>query len=202
MRRFLLLTTVLPAVCALGLFSCGGDADAPASGGGNDANVAPLPANPETLTAVRRTGAPVRTPGLESLPSGVEFEVISTGTGDKPPLGSVVAVHQTAWTVRDGILDREIIDSRSAVEPVRMLLATEAPGSGGPGAEAWSLAKHAPQPVFLEGLVAAIRDMRRGERRWVVVPHALGYGALGFADVVGPDVDLAFDIELVGFDIP
>jgi FKBP-type peptidyl-prolyl cis-trans isomerase len=50
----------------------------------------------------------------------------------------------------------------------------------------------------IAGLEAAVRTISLGERAKVTIPASMAYGSRGFPGLVPPDMDLFFDVELVG----
>ena len=55
---------------------------------------------------------------------------------------------------------------------------------------------------MLEGWIEALSDMKKGERRWLIVPSALAYAGTGYSDLIPADTDLVVDLQLVDFTVP
>ena len=51
----------------------------------------------------------------------------------------------------------------------------------------------------IPGWDATLVEMKRGERRTVIIPWWLAYGANGRPPVIPPKASLVFDIELLDF---
>ena len=49
------------------------------------------------------------------------------------------------------------------------------------------------------GLDEAILEMRKGEKRTLIIPYWLGYGEAGKPPAIPPRATLVFDVELVDF---
>ena len=49
----------------------------------------------------------------------------------------------------------------------------------------------------MEAWREGIRGMKTGGKRRLLVPSKLGYGEKGVADIVPPNADLVFDVELL-----
>ena len=109
-------------------------------------------------------------PEVTVTSSGLQYEVISEGNGERPNIADSVLVHYIGTT-----LDGDIFDSTYEFgEPVEMPLFRVIPG--------WS-----------EGL----RLMREGERAMLYIPPDLAYGSHGAGGLIGPNSVLIFDVELL-----
>lgn len=105
--------------------------------------------------------------------SGLRYLVTCKGTGTKnPKRGQTVTVHYTGT-----LLDGRVFDSS-----VRR--GTPAQFSIGEVIEGWN-----------EALVT----MTAGEKRTLIIPPQLGYGAMGYPGVIPPNSYLVFDVELIKF---
>ncbi len=51
----------------------------------------------------------------------------------------------------------------------------------------------------IKGLDEAILEMRKGEKRTLIIPYWLGYGEAGKPPAIPPKATLVFDVELVDF---
>ncbi|MDF4002080.1 FKBP-type peptidyl-prolyl cis-trans isomerase [Luteibacter sp. PPL552] len=109
-------------------------------------------------------------PGVVTLPSGIQYAVISKGNGAQAQLTSTVVVNY-----RGALIDGTEFDSSYAHgKPVTFTVNRVIPG--------W-------QDV--------IPRMRVGDKWKVVIPPALAYGERGELPRIGPNEALVFDIELV-----
>jgi peptidylprolyl isomerase len=104
---------------------------------------------------------------LETTPTGLRYAVLEEGTGPQPGPGANVTVAYTGY-----LLDGTSFDSG------------EIPFQVGMGA-------------VIAGWDEAILMMQVGEKRKLVVPPELGYGAAGFPGAIPPNATLVFDVELV-----
>ena len=109
-------------------------------------------------------------PGIVTTSSGLQFELISGGEGEKPGPGDTVLVHYRGATV-----DQIVFDSTyERGEPLEIPLDRVIPG--------WS-----------EGL----RMMREGDKVKLYIPPDLAYGERGAGNIIGPNTVLIFDVELL-----
>lgn len=115
-----------------------------------------------------------RYPQAVSTPSGLAFVVECEGSGPKPTPGTTVKAHYTGTLVDGSKFD----SSRDRGIPFEFAVG---------------------QGMVIKGWDEAFADMRRGERRILLIPPALGYGARGFPPVIPPNATLIFDVELVDF---
>lgn len=107
--------------------------------------------------------------GVETTESGLQYEVIEQGDGEKPAETDTVQVHYTGE-----LLSGEVFDSsRDRGEPVTFALNQVIPG--------WT-----------EGL----QLMSEGARYKLYIPSDLAYGP-GGNRAIGPNETLVFDVELL-----
>ncbi|GHU62838.1 peptidyl-prolyl cis-trans isomerase [Spirochaetia bacterium] len=110
-------------------------------------------------------------PGIETTPSGLQYELISPGTGPKPQASDIVSVHYEGTfldgTVFDSSYDRD--------EPAEFPLDQVIPG--------WT-----------EG----IQLMEVGSSYRLFIPSGLAYGEEGRGNFIPPNSILIFKVELLG----
>ena len=108
-------------------------------------------------------------------PSGLKYLVTEAGQGgDKPAPGATVHVHYTGWLMDGSKFD----SSRDRGTPLSFPVG---------------------QQRVIAGWDEAIADMVKGEKRSILIPPDLGYGAMGYPPVIPPSATLVFDVELVDF---
>jgi len=104
------------------------------------------------------------------LDSGVQYEVVEKGTGDKPTETDIVLVHYRGY-----LLDGSEFDSSfSRGEPTELEIAQVIPG--------WQ---------------QTLQLMKVGAKWKVWIPSDLAYGLRGAGSKIGPNQMLHFDIELL-----
>ncbi len=108
--------------------------------------------------------------GFTVLESGVQYRLITAGTGATPGPEDFVKVHYTGKHV-----DGTEFDSTAGREPLT-LAANQ----------------------FVRGMTEVLLKMKVGEKCELVIPASLGYGTDGRPPLIGPEEVLVFELELVG----
>ncbi|HXA80625.1 MAG TPA: FKBP-type peptidyl-prolyl cis-trans isomerase [Opitutaceae bacterium] len=115
-------------------------------------------------------------PTARILPSGVRYVLLAQGTGDARPLvGQDAAIRYDV-----SLLDGTPIDS------------SEVHG----GAPFTFRVGHG---QVIKGLDEVAPDMRKGEKRMLIIPWWLAYGETGSPPKIPPNATLVFNVELVDF---
>lgn len=109
--------------------------------------------------------------GVEVTKSGLQYEVVKKGNGEKAKDGDQVKVHYTGTFVDGTVFD----DSRKRGEPAVFGVDQVIPG--------WS---------------EALKLMDVGSQYKLAIPSSLAYGEQGAPPVIEPNSVLLFDVELVG----
>lgn len=113
--------------------------------------------------------------GVVVLPSGLQYQVLREGEGERPAPGAKVTVHY-----RGTLISGEEFDSSySRGEPTSFSLDGVIPG-------------------FREG----ISLMSPGAKYKLFIPASLGYGETGAPGAIGPNETLIFEVELISIDAP
>jgi len=107
--------------------------------------------------------------GITVTPSGIQYEVIKMGTGEKPTAESTVKVNYTGTTI-----DGNVFDSTVGKEPAVFPLAGVIPG--------WT---------------EAVQLMPVGSKFKIYLPAELAYGANGAGEAIKPFSTLIFEVELL-----
>jgi peptidylprolyl isomerase len=120
------------------------------------------------------TGIRKRWPNAVKTPSGLNYVVVKKGAGGKPSKGAAVTVHYTGW-----LLDGTKFDS--SVDRNKPFTFTVGMGQ------------------VIQGWDEGVMDMQKSEKRTLIIPSELGYGARGAGGVIPPNATLVFDVELIEF---
>jgi FKBP-type peptidyl-prolyl cis-trans isomerase len=110
--------------------------------------------------------------GVVTLPSGLQYKVITEGAGDKPKPEDVVEVHYTGTLIDGKVFDSSV----ERGEPIKFPLNNVIPG--------WT-----------EG----VQLMSPGAKYMFYIPSALGYGDKGAGPIPGGSV-LIFEVELLSIE--
>src|SRR4030043_683756 len=108
--------------------------------------------------------------GVKTLPSGLQYKVIKTGTGKKPKSTDTVTVHYRGTLINGTEFD----SSYKRGQPVSF------PVSG-----------------VIPGWTEALQLMGEGAKWQIFVPSNLAYGERGAGNQIGPNATLIFEVELI-----
>jgi len=108
--------------------------------------------------------------GVVELPSGLQYQIITEGTGEKPGINDVVKTHYHG-TLLDGTVFDSSVDRG---EPISF------PVSG-----------------VIAGWTEALQLMPVGSKWKLFIPSELAYGERGAGAQIGPHATLIFEVELL-----
>ena len=111
-------------------------------------------------------------PGAQTTANGIRFLILKEGTGPKPQAGNTVSVNYKGM-----FLNGETFDASDF--------------HGGPFQFQVGAGRVIP------GWDQMVLDMKKGEKRLVVLPPELAYGERGAGGVIPPNAFLVFEMELV-----
>lgn len=109
-------------------------------------------------------------PGVKTLSDGLQYKVLSTGSGPKPLPQDNITVEYTGTTV-DG---KEFDSSAKHGKPMT-----------------------APLQYMIQGWVEALQMMNAGSTWELYIPANLAYGERGQPPIIGPNQALIFKVKLV-----
>lgn len=104
--------------------------------------------------------------------TGLKYEDLAEGTGVAAKSGDTVEVHYTGWLTNGKKFD----SSHDRKQPFSFQL-----GAG----------------RVIQGWDEGVAGMKVGGKRKLTIPAALGYGTRGAGNVVPPDAELVFEVELL-----
>ncbi|MCC9136009.1 FKBP-type peptidyl-prolyl cis-trans isomerase [Pontibacter silvestris] len=108
--------------------------------------------------------------GVKTLPSGLQYEVLSEGSGKSPSKNDQVTTHYHGTLIDGTVFDSSYERGQPATFPVNGVIA---------------------------GWTEALQLMKEGAKWRLYVPSDLAYGSQGAGDVIGPNTTLIFDVELI-----
>jgi len=108
--------------------------------------------------------------GVKTLPSGMQYKVVTEGTGKKPAATDKVLCHYKG-TLIDG---KEFDSSYKRNEPAEF-----------------------PVNRVIPGWTEALQLMSEGSKWMLYIPSSLAYGSRGAGGDIGPDETLIFEVELL-----
>ena len=130
------------------------------------------PPSNQGVMVVADAGKPVTTP------TGLKYIILQPGKGAVAKAGQNVSVHYTGWLTDDGKTKGKKFDSSvDRGQPFQF------PLGGGRVIPGWD---------------QGVAGMKVGEKRRLIIPPNLGYGARGAGGAIPPNATLIFDVELLG----
>jgi len=108
--------------------------------------------------------------------SGLEYEILQEGSGETPQKGQAVTVHYTGWLDNNGEKGTKFDSSVDRGQAFSFNI-----GVG----------------QVIKGWDEGVMSMKVGEKRRLMIPANLGYGAFGAGRVIPPHAKLIFDVELL-----
>jgi FKBP-type peptidyl-prolyl cis-trans isomerase FklB len=131
----------------------------------NEKAAANLKAGQDFLEANRRR------PGVTTLPSGLQYEVIQEGKGQKPGAASKVTCHYHGTLIDGTVFDSSVKRGQPASFPLNMVI---------------------------KGWTEGLQLMPVGSKWRFFIPPDLGYGNRQVSAEIGPNSTLIFEVELIG----
>ena len=108
--------------------------------------------------------------GIITLPSGLQYEVITEGNGKKPSATDKVKCHYEGTLIDGTLFDSSIKRGQPAVFGVNQVI---------------------------RGWVEALQLMSEGSKWRLFIPSELGYGAQQAGEMIPPHSTLIFEVELI-----
>lgn len=109
-------------------------------------------------------------PGVVTLPSGLQYEVLTEGKGRRPSATQQVQCHYHGTLIDGTVFDSSVQRGTPAVFGVNQVIA---------------------------GWVEALQLMPEGSKWKLYIPANLAYGKRGAGNSIGPNTALIFEVELI-----
>lgn len=110
--------------------------------------------------------------GVTELPSGLQYEVLTAGVGEKPTAYNEVTCHYHGTLIDGTIFDSSVQRGKPASFPLNMVI---------------------------KGWTEGLQLMPTGSKWRFFIPPHLGYGDRQVSAQIGPNSTLIFDVELISF---
>ncbi|MBP83424.1 MAG: hypothetical protein CMO61_06200 [Verrucomicrobiales bacterium] len=108
--------------------------------------------------------------GRQSTYSGLQYEILSPGTGQRPTAYSMVTVHYTGKLTNGMVFDSSVQRGQPATFSLQQVIS---------------------------GWTEGIPLMQEGSRFRFTIPPHLAYGAAGSPPKIGPNETLIFEVDLI-----
>ncbi|MDP4269344.1 MAG: FKBP-type peptidyl-prolyl cis-trans isomerase [Bacteroidota bacterium] len=108
--------------------------------------------------------------GVVTLPSGLQYEIIKAGTGEKPKATDRVKCHYHGTLIDGRVFDSSVSRGEPAVFGVNQVI---------------------------PGWVEALQLMPKGSTWKLYIPSELAYGQRGAGEMIAPNSTLIFEVELI-----
>jgi len=110
--------------------------------------------------------------GVTELPSGLQYEVITQGAGEKPKASNEVTCHYHGTLIDGTVFDSSVRRGKPATFPLNMVI---------------------------KGWTEGLQLMPTGSKWHFFIPPHLGYGDRQVSAEIGPNSTLIFEVELISF---
>jgi FKBP-type peptidyl-prolyl cis-trans isomerase FklB len=131
----------------------------------NEASAANLKAGQDFLEENKKR------PEVTTTPSGLQYEVLTEGTGPKPTANNKVTCHYHGTLITGTIFDSSVQRGQPASFPLN---------------------------AVIKGWTEGVPLMATGSKYRFFIPAELGYGDRQVSAEIGPNSTLIFDVELLG----
>lgn len=111
-------------------------------------------------------------PEVTVLESGLQYEILTAGTGEKPKAHNEVTCHYHGTLIDGTVFDSSVQRGRPAAFPLNMVI---------------------------KGWTEGLQLMPTGSKWRFFIPPYLAYGDRQVSAQIGPNCTLIFDVELISF---
>lgn len=109
-------------------------------------------------------------PGVTELPSGLQYQILTEGSGNKPSATDTVKCHYHGTLIDGTVFDSSVQRGQPAEFPLNMVI---------------------------KGWTEGVQLMPEGSKWRFFIPSDLGYGNRQVSAQIGPNCALIFDVELL-----
>jgi len=110
-------------------------------------------------------------PNVITLPSGLQYEILVEGSGEKPKASDTVKCHYHGTTIKGEVFDSSVNRGKPASFPLNRVI---------------------------QGWTEGVQLMSVGSKFKFVIPANLAYGDQQISKEIGPNSTLIFEVELLG----
>ena len=133
----------------------------------------------------------VQEPQAKVLPSGVKIFTINNGEGKQPKQTEFAMVNYAGYLRNGALFDSNIKEVEESYGKYQAMREQQNGYQPIPF-------PYTPSAQLIPGFKEALLTMKVGDKIRVFIPATLGYGESGAGDVIPPNSDLIFDIEITG----
>ena len=133
----------------------------------------------------------VQEPQAKVLPSGVKIFTINNGEGKQPKQTEFAMVNYAGYLRNGALFDSNIKEVEESYGKYQAMREQQNGYQPIPFPST-------PSAQLIPGFKEALLTMKVGDKIRVFIPATLGYGEAGAGDVIPPNSDLIFDIEITG----
>lgn len=128
--------------------------------------------------------------GATKTPSGLEYKIISKGSGKKPADGSPVFIHYAGYLEDGSLFDSSYAD----INKLYGKYDAQRDAQNGYQPFPFTAGK---KDGLIPGFTEALAAMSIGDKAVAFIPSNLGYGAAGAGGIIPPNANIIFEIELL-----
>lgn len=124
------------------------------------------------------------------LPSGLQYKIVKKGSAKKPIEGSEVFIHYAGYLENGSMFD-------SSIEEVAKQYGKHDPARAAANAYSPIPFKAGTKSGLIPGFIEGIEQMNVGDKAVIFIPSHLGYGERGAGNVIPPNANIIFELEML-----
>lgn len=124
------------------------------------------------------------------LPSGLKYVVTHTQNGESPKVGQKIKVNYAGYFTSGELFDTSYEELAKLYGKLNEMKASQ-------NGYVPFTTVYGPEASLIPGFKEGLQKMRVGDKAMFFVPPHLGYGAQGAGNVIPPNADLVFELEIV-----